>query len=69
LPAALPRTDDLNGHVLLALGQLPDLLGQDIKSDGSLILGVLMDNQLGEVVLIGLLTGYIRDTNLLDRHG
>jgi hypothetical protein len=54
---------------LLALGQLPDLLGQDIKGDGSLILGVLMDNQLGEVVLIGLLTGYIRDTNLLDRHG
>jgi hypothetical protein len=33
------------------------------------VLGVLMDNQFGEVVLIGLLTGYIRDTNLLDRHG
>jgi hypothetical protein len=34
LPAALPRTDDLNGHVLVALGQLPDLLRQDIKSVG-----------------------------------
>src|SRR4029450_5601164 len=33
LPAALSRTDDLNGNVLLALGELPELLRQDIKSD------------------------------------
>ena len=28
LAAALARTDDLNGHVLVALGQLPNLLGR-----------------------------------------
>jgi hypothetical protein len=44
LPAALSRQDDLNGHVLVALGQLPDLLRQDIKRDGSLVLGVLVHN-------------------------
>jgi hypothetical protein len=32
LPAALPRTDDLDGHVLVAVGQLPDFLGQGIKT-------------------------------------
>jgi hypothetical protein len=42
LPTALPRTDDLNGNVLLALGQLPDLLGQDIKGDGALVLRMLV---------------------------
>jgi hypothetical protein len=45
------RLDDLNGNVLLAVGQLPDLLGQDIKGDGPLVLGVLVHNQLGELVL------------------
>jgi hypothetical protein len=57
LATALPRPDDLNGHVLLTLGQLPKLLSQDIKGDGSLVLGVLMDNELGELLLGRLLTG------------
>jgi hypothetical protein len=53
LAAGLPRLDDLDRHVLVAVGQLPELLGQDIKGDGSLVLGVLMHDQLGELVLIG----------------
>jgi hypothetical protein len=46
LAAALARSDDLNGHVLVAVGQLPDLLRQHIQGDGALVVGVLMDNQL-----------------------
>jgi hypothetical protein len=57
LATALPRLNNLNRNVLLTLGQLPNLHGQDIKSDGSLILGVFMDNQLGELLLGRLLTG------------
>ena len=38
-------------------GSSPSLLRQDIKGDGSLILGVLMHNQLGELLLTRLLTG------------
>jgi hypothetical protein len=34
LAAALAWTNDLNGHVLVAVGQLPDLLGQHIQGDG-----------------------------------
>jgi hypothetical protein len=56
LPAALPRLNHLNGHVLLALGQLPDLLRQDIKGDRSLVLGVLVHNELGELVFTCLAT-------------
>ena len=56
-PFLLPRPDDLNRNVLLTVGQLPKLLGQGIKGDGSLVLGVFMDNQFGELLLGGLLTG------------
>jgi hypothetical protein len=56
LPASLPRLNDLNGHVLVAIGQLPDLLRQDIKGDGSLVLGVLVHNQLGKLLVIPLST-------------
>ena len=51
LAAALPGLDNLKGHVLLTLGKLPDFVGQDIKGDGPLVLGVLMHNQLGELIL------------------
>jgi hypothetical protein len=47
LPAALPWLDNLNRHILLALGHFPDFLGEDIKGDRSLVLGVLVHNQLG----------------------
>ena len=56
LATALPWLDDLNGHVLLALGQLPDLLRQDIKRDWSLILRVLVHNEFGELLFSRLLT-------------
>jgi hypothetical protein len=69
LPAALPRADDLDGHALVAVGQLPDFLGQDIQGDGSLVLGVLVDDELGELLLACLLTGQVGDADLLDRHG
>jgi hypothetical protein len=69
LAAALARLDHFNGHVLVAVGQLPQLLGQHIQGDGALGLGVLMHNQLGELVLIGLATREVRDADLFDRHG
>ena len=47
----------------------PDLLRQDIKNDRPLILGMLVHNQLGELLLTGLSTRQVRDTDLLDRHG
>jgi hypothetical protein len=68
LAAALPRLDHFNGHVLVALGQLPKLLGQHIQGDGALVLGVLMHDQLGELVLISLTTREVGDADLLDRH-
>ena len=39
LPAAFAGLNDLDGHVLVAVGQLPELLGQHIQGDGSLVLG------------------------------
>jgi hypothetical protein len=39
LAAALSRLNNLNGNVLVAVGQLPKLLGQDIKGDRSLVFG------------------------------
>jgi hypothetical protein len=69
LAAALARSDDLNGHVLVAVGQLPNFLRQHIQGDGALVVGVLMHDQLGELVLIGLTTREVRDADLLDRHG
>jgi hypothetical protein len=56
LAAALSPLNNLDGNVLVAVGQLPDLLGQDIKGDGSLVLGVFMHDQLGELFLTGLST-------------
>jgi hypothetical protein len=56
LAAALAGLDDLDGHVLVAVGQLPELLGQDIQGDGPLVLGVLVHDQLGELLFGGLPT-------------
>jgi hypothetical protein len=63
------RLNDLNGHVSLALGQLPNLLGQDIKRDWSLVLWVLVHNELAELLLIRLSTRQVGHADLLDCHG
>jgi hypothetical protein len=47
--------------------QLPELLGQHIQGDGALVLGVLVHDQLGEL-LSGLATRQIRHPYLLDCH-
>jgi hypothetical protein len=54
LPAALPGLNDLDRHVLVAVGQLPELLRQHIQGDRSLVLRVLMHDQLGELLFGGL---------------
>jgi hypothetical protein len=46
----------------------PDLLGQDIKSNRPLVLGVLVHNQLGERILRRLPTREVGHANLLHRH-
>jgi hypothetical protein len=56
LPAALAGLDDLDGHILVALGQLAELLGQDINGDWPLVLGMLMHDQLGELLFTRLST-------------
>jgi len=57
LSAALAGLDDLNRHVLVAVGQLSDLLGEDIQGDGSLVLGMLVHYELGKLLLARLLPG------------
>jgi hypothetical protein len=39
LPAALPRLDDLDGHILVAVGELPQLLPKHIQGKESLVFG------------------------------
>ena len=40
LPAPLTGLNHLDGRILVAVGQIPELLRQHIQSDGSLVLGV-----------------------------
>jgi hypothetical protein len=68
LPATLTGLNHLDGHILVAVGQLPELLRQHIQRDGSLVLGMLVHDQLGELLLIGLATRQIRHPYLLDCH-
>jgi hypothetical protein len=56
LAAALAGLDDLDGHVLVAVGQLPKLLRQHIQGDRPLELGMLMHDELGELLFCGLPT-------------
>jgi hypothetical protein len=51
LPAALAGLDNLDRHVLVAVGQLPQLLRKHIQGDRALVLGVLVHDELGELLL------------------
>jgi hypothetical protein len=69
LSAAIARLDEFNPDIWSVIRQLADFVGQHLQGDRRLVVGVLMDDQLGEVVFSGGPTGQIRHMDNLHRHG